>query len=43
MNEIVQRPQLLPEYGYILAFLACFVGVFVVAHLIAWATGYKEK
>ena len=43
MNEVVQQPQLIPEYTYILLFLACFVGVFIVSHLIAWASGWKEK
>jgi hypothetical protein len=33
----------LPEYTYIVGFLACFVAVFIVSHLMAWATGWKEK
>jgi hypothetical protein len=33
----------IPEYAYIVAFIACIVGVFIVAHVVAAITGYREK
>lgn len=33
----------LTEYGYIVEFLAGIIVVLVVAHVVAWATGYREK
>lgn len=33
----------LPEYAYIVAFIACIIGVFIVANVIAALTGYREK
>jgi len=33
----------LPEYAYIVGFLACIIGVFVVANVVAAITGYREK
>ena len=33
----------LPEYGYILGFLACIVVSLVIAHVGAWSNGYREK
>lgn len=34
--------QSLPELVYILAFLGCFLGAFVVSNLLARGAGYKE-
>ncbi len=36
-------PHVLPEYGYIVALIAVFIGMFLIAHAIAWASGYQEK
>ncbi len=33
----------LPEYGYIVGFLACIIVVFAISFLTAGATGYQEK
>jgi Flp pilus assembly pilin Flp len=37
------RPHPLPEYGYIVGFLACIVVAFVIALVAAALTGYQEK
>ena len=36
-------PHVLPEYRYIVGFLACIIGVFIVANVIAAINGYREK
>ena len=36
-------PHDLPEYRYIVGFLACIIGVFIVANVIAAMRGYREK
>jgi hypothetical protein len=33
----------LPEYVYIIGFLGCIIGVFIVANVIAAINGYREK
>ena len=33
----------LPEYAYIVGFIACVIGVFIVANVVAAVTGYREK
>ena len=33
----------IPEYAYIVGFIACIIGVFVVANVVAAITGYREK
>ena len=33
----------LPEYAYIVGFIACIIGVFIVANVVAALTGYREK
>ncbi len=33
----------LPEYAYIIGFLACIVVVLVIANVAAAANGYREK
>lgn len=33
----------IPEYTYIVAFIACIIGVFIVANVVAAITGYREK
>ena len=33
----------LPEYRYIVGFLACIIGVFIVSNVIAAMRGYREK
>ncbi len=37
------RPHVLPEYGYIVGFLACIVTAFVISLVAAALTGYQEK
>ncbi len=36
-------PHVLPEYGYIVALIAAFLGTFLIAHAIAWGSGYQER
>ncbi len=36
-------PHDLPEFAYIVGFLACIIGVFVVANVVAAINGYREK
>jgi hypothetical protein len=36
-------PHDLPEFVYIVGFLACIIGVFIVANVIAALNGYREK
>ena len=33
----------LPEYAYIVGFLACIIGVFIIANVVAALNGYREK
>jgi hypothetical protein len=33
----------LPEYAYIVGFLVCIIGVFIVANVVAAITGFREK
>jgi len=33
----------IPEYAYIVWFLAAIIGVFVVANVVAAIRGYREK
>ena len=33
----------IPEYAYIVGFIACIIAVFVVANVVAAITGYREK
>jgi len=33
----------IPEYGYIVAFIACIIGVFTVSTVVAGMQGYREK
>ena len=33
----------LPEFAYIVGFLACIIGVFIVANVVAAINGYREK
>lgn len=33
----------LPEYAYIVGFLACIIGVFIIANVVAALSGYREK
>ena len=33
----------LPEFAYIVGFLACIIGVFVVVNVVAAINGYREK
>jgi hypothetical protein len=35
--------QQLPEYGYIVGFIACIILVFAISFATAGATGYHEK
>lgn len=36
-------PHEIPEYAYIVGFLACIIGVFIVANVLAAINGYREK
>ena len=36
-------PHDLPEFAYIVGFLASIIGVFVVANVVAAINGYREK
>lgn len=36
-------PHVLPEYAYIVGFIACIIGVFIVFNVIAAINGYREK
>lgn len=33
----------IPEYGYIVGFLAAIIGTFIIAHVVAAINGYREK
>ena len=33
----------IPEFAYIVGFLACIIGVFLVANVVAAMRGYREK
>lgn len=33
----------LPEYAYIVGFLACIIGVLIVSNVVAALNGYREK
>jgi hypothetical protein len=36
-------PHQLPEFGYIVGFIACIIGVFIVSNVLAALNGYREK
>jgi ascorbate-specific PTS system EIIC-type component UlaA len=36
-------PHVLPEYAYIVGFLACIIGVFIIMNVLAAINGYREK
>ncbi len=36
-------PHILPEYRYIVGFIACIIGVFIVSNVLAAINGYREK
>ena len=33
----------IPEYAWIVGFLACIIGVFIVSNVVAAVNGYREK
>jgi hypothetical protein len=33
----------IPEYAYIVGFIAAIIGVFIVANVVAAMRGYREK
>ena len=36
-------PHEIPEYAYIVGFIACIIGVFIVSKVVAAINGYREK
>jgi ascorbate-specific PTS system EIIC-type component UlaA len=36
-------PHVLPEYAYIVGFLASIIGVFIIMNILAAINGYREK